>query len=254
MDLEEIRQALRQYDQEHLVQFWSTLNEEEQAKLFKDVKDINMKEVIEFFRHAVQSAHDEEAKLDDKLEPIPSELYGAVTRTSPELLRHYENLAMDQIGQGRVAALLLAGGQGTRLGVDYPKGMYDVGCPSGKTLYQLQAERLVRLQQLAEQHTGLKGAIPWYIMTSEHTKEPTQDFFRSHDYFGLQEENLVVFEQGMLPCFTFDGKIILENKSHIAKAPALDIPNLISTNRRQRWIVQGSAGSPDLGRYGTSRN
>lgn len=53
-----------------------------------------MKEVIEFFRHAVQSAHDEEAKLDDKLEPIPSELYGAVTRTSPELLRHYENLGM----------------------------------------------------------------------------------------------------------------------------------------------------------------
>ncbi len=56
-------------------------------------------------------------------------------------------------------------------------------------------------------------------MTSEHTKEPTQEFFRSRDYFGLKEENLIVFEQGMLPCFTFDGKIILENKSHIAKAP-----------------------------------
>lgn len=56
-------------------------------------------------------------------------------------------------------------------------------------------------------------------MTSEHTKEPTQDFFRRHNYFGLQEENLVVFEQGMLPCFTFDGKIIMEAKSRIAKAP-----------------------------------
>ncbi len=53
-----------------------------------------MKEVIEFFSHAVQSARDEEAKLDDKLEPIPSELYGAVTRTSPDQLRHYENLGM----------------------------------------------------------------------------------------------------------------------------------------------------------------
>jgi UDP-N-acetylglucosamine/UDP-N-acetylgalactosamine diphosphorylase len=56
-------------------------------------------------------------------------------------------------------------------------------------------------------------------MTSEHTKEPTREFFRCHDFFGLQEKNLLVFEQGMLPCFTFDGKIILESKSKIAKAP-----------------------------------
>lgn len=56
-------------------------------------------------------------------------------------------------------------------------------------------------------------------MTSEHTKEPTLEYFRERNYFGLQPENLIVFEQGMLPCFTFDGKIILETKSHIAKAP-----------------------------------
>ena len=55
-----------------------------------------MKEVVEFFRHAIQSArhHDEEEKLDDKLEPIPSELYGSITRTNPELLRHYEDLGI----------------------------------------------------------------------------------------------------------------------------------------------------------------
>jgi len=219
MDVEKLRQQLQEYGQEHLLQFWPQLDEDERQELVRSIQEINLAEVIKFFRHTIQSANNDEEKLDEHLQPIPSELHGAITRTSPELLRHYDNLTLEQISQGKVAALLLAGGQGTRLGVDYPKGMYDVGCPSKKSLYQLQAERLVRLQQLAFEKTGRKSAIPWYIMTSEHTKEPTLDFFRRQNYFGLEEDNLIVFEQGMLPCFTFDGKIIMESKSQIAKSP-----------------------------------
>lgn len=221
MDVDGVRRELRTYDQEHLLQFWSTLNHEQKQYLYNDLRATNFEEVTAIFRKVglEGSSNEDDGKLDDRLQPIPAELHGSVTRTSPEKLEAYQNEGLQQVANGRVGVLLLAGGQGTRLGVNYPKGMYNVGLPSGKTLYQLQAERIRRLEQLAFQLTGKKGTIPWYIMTSEHTREPTLEFFAKHDYFGLNKEDLVVFEQGMLPCFTFDGKVILEKQFKIARAP-----------------------------------
>ena len=126
---------------------------------------------------------------------------------------------LTQIANNRVGVLLLAGGQGTRLGFAHPKGMYDIGLPSHKSLFRVQGERITKLQELAKKHTGKAGHITWYIMTSEHTMEPTRAYFEEHDFFGLRDEDIVMFEQGSLPCFDFEGNILLDEKYHISKAP-----------------------------------
>lgn len=211
---------LREYGQEHLLDHIDTLPEQARLRFLSELNELDLAEVVGYFKRTTASINEEEErKLDERMKPIPSALHGAVTRTPLEVMESYEEEGLRAVSEGQVAVLLLAGGQGTRLGVSYPKGMYDVGLPSKKTLYQIQAERLVKLQELGKKMHGKSGAIPWYIMTSEHTKEPTMEFFAKHSYFGLDKNNLVVFEQGMLPCFTFDGKIILEAPGKMARAP-----------------------------------
>ncbi|CAH1785625.1 unnamed protein product [Owenia fusiformis] len=219
MDVEALRIKLKNHDQEQLLQFWDELNEEEKKSLYNEINAIDLGEVNTFFKDAMAHANEASEKKDDRLQPVPSDVCGSITRTDPKTLENYRQTGLKAIGEGTVAVLLLAGGQGTRLGVNYPKGMYDVGLPSHKTLYQLQAERILKVQELALKLTGKHGVVPWFIMTSEATKEPTEAFFKENNYFGLQKENVILFEQHTLPCMTFKGKIILGNKHKIAKAP-----------------------------------
>jgi len=155
------------------------------------------------------------------MSPLSDNICGSVLKASQSEKEKYENLAFQKIINGQLAVLLLAGGQGTRLGVSYPKGMYDVGLISKKSLFQLQAERLLKLQKLAEERTGqvCVDGIPWYIMTSESTVKPTKEFFEANKFFGLKRKNVVFFKQGTFPCFSFDGKILLASKFELQRAP-----------------------------------
>jgi len=219
MDIDTLRSKLTAAGQEHLLQFWEELDTDEKQALYNELSELDLDEVLEYFQRTVAEMSSAGEKLDDKMQPLTESQCGSMAASTDSELAQYESLSLEEISKSHVGILLLAGGQGTRLGTSYPKGMYDVGLPSSKTLFQLQAERIRSLEILAEKKTGVKGAITWYIMTSASTIQPTLDFFAKNQYFGLKKENVVVFQQGTLPCFTFEGKMILGAKHKLSIAP-----------------------------------
>ncbi|EDV28617.1 uncharacterized protein TRIADDRAFT_20208 [Trichoplax adhaerens] len=209
---------LKAYHQENLLQYWDELDQTQRQLLADDIDSLDLQYVTQSFEKVMQTGQSHSQKKDDHILPLPEDVYC----TLPNVDSHrqdWQTLGLNLIADNKVAVILLAGGQGTRLGVDYPKGMYCVGLPSGKSLYQIQGERMFRLQQLAQERTGKKGTIPWYIMTSQHTKQQTRNYFEKHKFFGLNEKDIMFFEQSTLPCFDFDGKIILAAPDKIARAP-----------------------------------
>ncbi|EZA57056.1 hypothetical protein DMN91_007071 [Ooceraea biroi] len=218
--MEHLRRKLSEYGQDHLLRFWNELTDEDRDQLENDIDELDLREVTAYFKRTMESSqHIGNNMLDDKVQPIDEKKIASIKTSTTEELKTYEELGLKEIAEGRIAVLLMAGGQGTRLGVTYPKGMFDVDLPSHKTLFQLQAERILRLQNMAERRYGKHGEITWYILTSDATHDATVTYLREHKYFGLKENNVVAFKQSMLPCFTFDGKIILDAKHRVSKAP-----------------------------------
>ncbi|MED6262294.1 UDP-N-acetylhexosamine pyrophosphorylase-like protein 1 [Ataeniobius toweri] len=164
--LQQIRTALDGSGQAHVLRFWPELSEEEKEVFLQELGQLDLQRLKEHCQAAAETAKAATSSCLDRdlnlnLEPVPPESMGSVTRSDPENLAEWEHEGFLQISRNRVAVLLLAGGQGTRLGVQYPKGMYNVGLPSGKTLYQIQAERILKIQELAESRCGSKCTVPW---------------------------------------------------------------------------------------------
>ncbi len=134
----------------------------------------------------------------------------------PELQYKYKEalkLGKELISSGKVAAFVVAGGQGTRLGFDGPKGNFPIGPVRNKTLFQIFAD------YIASASKKYHADCPWYVMTSPLNHDETVEIFRSNKYYGLNERNIFIFQQGTLPNFSPDGKILLADKSTIACSP-----------------------------------
>jgi len=195
---EELRSRFEAAGQGHVFQFWDKLSPEEQQVLIAQLKLIDVDRVNKIFAKAIQSEK-EGATSPDDIQPLPEDAFETVVG-APEKEAEWKEIGLKAIAAGQVGVLLMAGGQGTRLGSSAPKGCYDIGLPSHKSLFQYQAERIARLQVLAEEIEGKeKGSvvIPWYVMTSGPTRPETEQFFKKNGHFGLEPNNVIFFEQGM---------------------------------------------------------
>lgn len=201
MNYKQIYQKYKEAGQEHVFTFFDQLTDKEKENFLVHLSLIDPKQVTEIYQTAISPSS------PCQLEPIDQE------NVSHSDSQWYEQ-GLNIISKNQVAVILMAGGQGTRLGSFHPKGCYDIGLPSHKSLFQLQAERIIRLQQLAN-----NAIIPWYIMTSDQTHDLTVKFFLNHSFFGLLKENVIFFKQGEMPCFDLQGKLILQEKNKLALAP-----------------------------------
>ncbi|KAI0652497.1 nucleotide-diphospho-sugar transferase [Trametes meyenii] len=222
MSIDNLRQRYESAGQGHLFTFWDDLSEFERGALRAQLEALDIERVNRIYNKAVSSEKEAtENTGKEAIEPLPEDAVDSVIGL-PEKEREWRATGLQAIARGEVGVLLMAGGQGTRLGSSAPKGCYDIGLPSHKSLFQYQAERIARLQQVAVESAGKPAGsvvIPWYVMTSGPTRHETEAFFTKHNYFGLDPKHVVFFEQGTLPCLTTDGKVLLETRSRVAVAP-----------------------------------
>ena len=204
-------QILKPYNQEHLVDFWGELNEKQKNELASQIKNINFEEIDRLVNEYVM-------KTPEQI--IPNDLcppdYFLLKPKNEEQKKYYKKAAykgMAILKQSKVAAFTVAGGQGSRLGFDGPKGTFPITPVKEKTLFQYFAEVI---KANSEKYDSV---IPWYIMTSILNNDQTQEFFEKHNYFGLKKKNVIFFVQGTMPAIDYNGRIVMDGKSSIALAP-----------------------------------
>lgn len=218
-ELKEIRAQYSEAGQDQVFSFYDELSTAEKEELYNRLASIDPNHINQITEKALNPPKDD-SKEETKLEPLPDSATASILDSKSEDIEKWYQSGLDLVAEGQVAVVLMAGGQGTRLGSSAPKGCFNIGLPSQKSLFQIQAERIWKVQQLAEKKSRKKNVvIPWYVMTSGPTRGPTENFFEEHEYFGLSKDDVVIFEQGILPCISNEGKIMMESKSKVAVAP-----------------------------------
>lgn len=204
--LQDIVDILHMYNQEHIVNWLNKLDEVKQRELIEQINNIDFHQMMELYDNTKKEI---ELK-DNKIE--------AVTYIDKEKLPEYEKERLEELGENVIkenayAVVTMAGGQGTRLEHNGPKGTFRLDVyGKGKYLFEILAENL------KEANERYQTTIPWYIMTSRENNEATYLFLEKNNYFGYDKDSVILFEQGELPLIDTEGKLLIGKDGLVKEA------------------------------------
>lgn len=204
MKYAEAEKLLKQCSQEHVLAQWKDLNKAEREALLAQIATIEPKNLAQCREALAQGG----VAVDNSAGKAPK-----VATLKGRKLAEAVEAGERELRAGRVAALLVAGGQGSRLGYDGPKGCYSIGPITGASLFYFHARKILA------RSLRYGKPIPFYVMTSEANNAATIRHFEENQYFGLDPKNVFFFTQGMWPGMTADGKIILDRPGHVFMSP-----------------------------------
>jgi UDP-N-acetylglucosamine/UDP-N-acetylgalactosamine diphosphorylase len=198
--------------QAHVFAFWDKLGAAERANLAAQAAEVDLAEIARLHRTLVAESPGAGGPSFERLQPAPYVKLPAHGGSADKWARA-RAAGEAMLRGGHVAAFTVAGGQGTRLGYDAPKGTFAVTPVSRKTLFQVFAEKIAA--------AGRRHGKPlhWFIMTSHANHDQTVGFFQDHKFFGLDHARVHFFRQGRMPAVDFDGRILLESRSSLALSP-----------------------------------
>lgn len=201
MELSTVKEKLEKYGQQHLLKYYDELSDDSKTKLLNEIADTDF-DVLNALNHKGESKR-------GVISPIGSMEIDEINEKSDA----FRTVGLEAIKRGEVAAVLLAGGMGTRLGSDDPKGMYNIGITKPVYIFQRLIENLMDVVNEASCY------IPLFVMTSDKNNEATVSFMKEHDYFGYNKDYIFFFKQEMAPATDYEGHILLEAKDKLSTSP-----------------------------------
>lgn len=203
---EDAIQKLEKYNQNHIVNILEKLDEDNQQKLFNQIIDMDFDQIINLYEQTKTN----ENKVAGKIEAIQALDKSNIKKEEIERL---SKIGVEAIRKGKYAVVTMAGGQGTRLGFNGPKGIYklDIG-ENGKYIFEILADTLKR----GAKEIGYE--CNWYIMTSIENDDATKKFFEQHDFWGINKDKVKFFTQSTLPLIDKEGKLLVGKDFKIREA------------------------------------